>query len=381
MKVCYFGTYDETFPRNRVLIQGLLENGVEVVRCQAKLWSGTDDKIRGVKGMGRNPLSPALARRVAGSYYRLWREHRRTGRYDVMVVGYAGHFDMLMAALLARLRRRPLVFDAFLSLYATAVEDRMIVRPGSLVARGLRFIDRLSCALADTVLMDTESHINWYSGRYRLSKKRFRRVLMGASEPAPAGEEPAGRGSVFNVLYFGQFIPLHGVEQIIGAARELRGHPDIAFELVGEGQTYAASESRVRAEGLNNVTFVPGWFSPDELAVRVRGADVCLGVFGTGVKASLVIPQKVVFAVALGKPVLTMDSPALREVFRPGHDIMVCQPGSSQSLAAAILALKDDAGLRQQIADGGHRLFRERFCPGAVGRSMKEILMSVCEAK
>ncbi|MDO8690476.1 MAG: glycosyltransferase [Dehalococcoidia bacterium] len=381
MRVCYFGTFDESFPRNSVLIQGLLENGVKVILCQSSLWSGTEDKIRGVKGMGRNPLSPALVRRVFGSYYRLWREHRKIGRYDVMVVGYAGHFDMLLAAPLAWIRRKPLVFDAFLSLHATAVEDRKVVGPGSLMARGLWWIDKLSCSLADLVLMDTQAHIDWYAERYRLPGRQFRRVLMGAGELEPVSQSVRERCGAFKVLYFGQFIPLHGVEHILGAARELRHDPEISFELVGEGQTYDEAERLARDQGLTNVTFVPGWFPPDELASRVRKADVCLGVFGLGRKSELVIPQKVVFAIALGRPVLTRDSPAVREVFTPGRDIMVCQPGSPQSLASSILALKADPSLGQRIGQEGYRLFRERFSPRAVGETMKDVLMTVCEAR
>ncbi|MDO8691750.1 MAG: glycosyltransferase [Dehalococcoidia bacterium] len=381
MRVCYFGTFDESFPRNSVLIQGLQENGVQVALCQSRLWSGTEDKIRGVKGMAGNPLSPTLARRVLGSYYRLWEEYRKTGPYDVMVVGYAGHFDMLLAAPLARMRRKPLVFDAFLSLHATAVEDRKVVGPGSLMARGLSGIDKLSCSLADLVLMDTQSHIDWYADRYRLPKRRFRRVLMGAGDSEPVSQGVKERCGAFKVLYFGQFIPLHGVEHILGAARELRHDSEISFELVGEGQTYNEAEQLARNLGLTNVTFVPGWFSPDELSSRVREADVCLGVFGSGRKAEVVIPQKVVFAISLGKPVLTRDSPAVREVFTPGRDIMVCQAGNPQSLAASILSLKANPSLGRGIGQEGYRLFRERFCPRAVGKSLKDVLTTLCEAK
>jgi hypothetical protein len=40
------------------------------------------------------------------------------------LVGYLGHFDVFPARLLSWLRRKPLVFDAFVSLYDTSVEDQ-----------------------------------------------------------------------------------------------------------------------------------------------------------------------------------------------------------------------------------------------------------------
>ena len=41
-----------------------------------------------------------------------------------MFVGYSGHFDVFPARLLCKVRRVPLVFDAFLSLYDSLVLDR-----------------------------------------------------------------------------------------------------------------------------------------------------------------------------------------------------------------------------------------------------------------
>ena len=36
MKICYFGTYDPIYTRNRLMIQGLKENNVEVVECRVE---------------------------------------------------------------------------------------------------------------------------------------------------------------------------------------------------------------------------------------------------------------------------------------------------------------------------------------------------------
>lgn len=380
MRVCYFGTYDETFPRNKVIIQGLLENGVQVIKCQANIWSGTQDKIDEVKGLKRNPLRPSLLRRACGSYIKLIKEYRKCGPYDVMVVGYAGHLDMVLAWILARVRRKPLAFDAFLSLYSTVVEDRKLAGPRSPLALGLWLVDKLSCSLADMVFLDTEAHIKWFSKRFGLKMERFRRVLMGADVQQPRGQDPPLEtpGRPFKVVYFGNFIPLHGVEYILGAARELLGHPDTVFELIGEGQTLNDAQRIAQEQGLSNVTFVHGWLPPEYLADFVRRADVCLGVFGTGQKADMVIPQKVVFSAALGRPVLTRDSQAIREVFTPGLNIMVCRAGSPQSLAAALLALKRDDSLRNHLAQNGQWLVQEKLSTQAIGKVVKEHLTTLC---
>jgi len=45
MRVCYFGTYDLNYSRNRILIEGLERNGIDVVECHVPLWQGTSDKV------------------------------------------------------------------------------------------------------------------------------------------------------------------------------------------------------------------------------------------------------------------------------------------------------------------------------------------------
>ena len=48
MRVCYFGTYSTGpgYPRNRVIIKGLRENGIEVVECHKEIWDGCYAKIK-----------------------------------------------------------------------------------------------------------------------------------------------------------------------------------------------------------------------------------------------------------------------------------------------------------------------------------------------
>ena len=43
MKICYFGTYDNK-PRNRIIIEGLRQNGAEVYECHVNIWKDIEDK-------------------------------------------------------------------------------------------------------------------------------------------------------------------------------------------------------------------------------------------------------------------------------------------------------------------------------------------------
>ena len=57
---------------------------------------------------------------------------------------YPGWFDVLLLAVLARVRRMPVVFDIFISLYDTVVSDRELAAPRSVLGRTCRLVDRLA---------------------------------------------------------------------------------------------------------------------------------------------------------------------------------------------------------------------------------------------
>ena len=74
--------------------------------------------------------------------------HLLTGRYNLIFVGFYGHLLMLLAGVLARLRRIPVLFDVFVSNYDTLVQDRRKISPTSLAAKLARWLDLTSCGLA-----------------------------------------------------------------------------------------------------------------------------------------------------------------------------------------------------------------------------------------
>ncbi|MBI4715091.1 MAG: glycosyltransferase, partial [Nitrospirae bacterium] len=311
--------------------------------------------------------------------------------HDAVVVGYLGHFDMFLARPLASLRGKPLIFDAFLSLYNTVIEDRKLFRPGSLPARFLLWTDRTACRMADRVLLDTEAHIEYFVKTFRLPREKFHRVFVGAEEglfypceereyamepraarrlkPAatlmdggetPSSPEPEilAAESCFRVLFYGQFIPLHGIETIIRAAKILEGE-SVAFTLIGKGQESEKIRRLVKESGLTRIRWEE-WVPYRDLRDYICGTDAGLGIFGETEKASQVIPNKAFQIIACRRPLITGDSSAARELFADGESAVLCKMADPVSLAHAILRLKNDPELRSRVADGGYRVFQER---------------------
>jgi glycosyltransferase involved in cell wall biosynthesis len=370
IKILYFGTYSrgEEYARNLALINGLKGLGVELEECHTQLWPGFQDKMGAVK---RGAASNLLA--LVKAYLRLVAQYSRAGRFDYLFVGYIGQFDVFLAYGLKLFHRKPIIFDAFYSLYDTMVRDRGLYADGSFMAQMLRLVDRWSVKCSDLALLDTDEHIKYFCSEFKLSPERFLSVPLGVDQdnfyPRPA---PADDG-VLEVLNYSSYIPLHGLDVILEAAALLRERNDIRFTLIGKGQLFPEMKALAEKLKLENVNFIE-WLSHKELVEKAARADVLLGIFGVTEKASRVIPYKAYEALALGRPLVTGDSPASRELLVDGVHCLLTPMGDAKSLAEKIMRLQQDPALRKKIAENGRKIFEEKCSWSSIGGSILEKL-------
>jgi glycosyltransferase involved in cell wall biosynthesis len=368
MRVLYFGTYDKDYLQNRLKIKALRAAGVEVSECHVPLWHNTEDKVAAASGR-QNRISLGL--RALRSYAALLRAYwplRHT--YDVMMLGYVGQFDVFPARLLTWLSRRPLVLDVLMSLYLIASERRLSAK------NILRWIENISCRLPDLLILDTPEYAEWFERTYGIARTRFYLVPLGADDDVFKPMPARARDGTFRVLYYGTFIPLHGVEHIIRAAHLLRERRDICFQLIGRGPERAKAQALANELVLDNVTFTD-WVSLEDLPGYAARADVLLGVFGTTLQSKFTIQNKIYQGMAMARPVITGDSPTVRAALTHRQHVYLVERGNPAALADAILTLQADAALRARLAEEGQRLFQERFTVEMIGRQMVEHLQQV----
>lgn len=366
MRVCVAGSYDPGFARNRKLLRALALQGMEVRQHRIRIWD--DDRV----GIAESGKLRALFRGLI-AYPRLLGRLLRTERPDVFLVLYPGWFDVPVVWLAGRLRGVPLVFDIFISLHDTVVVDRRLVPPGSMVARLCALADRWSCRLAQRVIADTPAHADFHARHTGVRRDRFGVVWLGAMDDifAPqAGVSPEPRLVVFH----GTFVPLQGLETIVRAAGLLEGQ-GVTFELVGDGQERPMVEALMAELGVTNVRLV-GLVPVVEVPRRVARATLCLGIFGTTPKAARVVPNKVFECLAVGRPVVTGDTPAVRSAFGP-DEVALSPVGQPEELAATIRRLLEDAEGREAMALRGHRRYDEDYSEEPLSRLLAEELRAV----
>lgn len=352
-RILFFGIYDPEYSRNAILLGGLRKLGCQVDECRVPSRSGR-----------------------LGKYLSLIKKAwplRRHG-YDAVVVAYPGHTVVWIAKLIFRSR---IFFDAFVSLYLSNVEDRKVHGRHSIGAAKDYLLDYVSCRLANRVILDTAHQAGYFVDNFRLDKRKVFDIPVGSLEGVffPRPRETAGK---IRVHFHGSFIPLHGIGVILRAAKILEAENDLEFVLIGRGQLHAEMVRSAKELGLSSVRFmepVP-YLSVGTpcLADHINDSDICLGIFDGGIKANMVVPNKIFEYAACGKPVITARTDAVASLFEEGEDLLLVPTDDPAGLADGIRSLKDDILLRRKIGDNLRNKFLSCFTSERVAeRLLKHI--------
>jgi glycosyltransferase involved in cell wall biosynthesis len=286
---------------------------------------------------------------------------------DVVLVGYLGQFDVVLARLL--FPRAIIALDLLIFAGDTA-NDRGIRKGPKL--KLLNALDRLAIGCASLVIVDTEEHLLLIR-----PAQRHKAVVAPVGCPdewfaAPSEREP----NPLMVLFFGLFTPLQGAP-VIGEAIALLP-PDIGIQvnMVGSGQDLA--ETRRRAAGSPLVTWRE-WVEPNELRRMLREHHVCLGIFADTPKALRVTPNKVFQGAAGGCAILTSDTPPQRRSL--GDAARFVTAADPKALAEALRSLAADPSEVRRLQTSAHQRAEADFRPRSVAQPVREALLEKTKQK
>ena len=351
INICYFGTYDPIYTRNRLMIKGLKENGVNVIECHTPQ---TSNKLK--------------------KYWALIKKHQQIKKdYDIMVVGFAGHAIIPLAWLLAKLNRKKVILDLFVSEYDSVILDRKQHSPRSLTAFKLWLMDWLSCRLADLCLLDAEEHNKYMSQAYKVKPEKFKMVFVSCDQNIFYPREKKQNSDKYIIHYHGSYSPIQGVPYIIKAAKILKNE-NIQFNIIGKLKHHKPEIALAKDLGLQNINFIDA-MPYEQLSEQMTQADLILGMFGDTDKAMHCSAFKIIEGMAIKKPVLTGDTPALHELSPNNSETCYfCNMADSQDLADKILILKNNPDLSNKIAENGYKFCLEYLTPKATAKELINII-------
>lgn len=323
--VLAFGTYNlRKHPRVGIILDGLRDNGMHVEEINKPLLLTTAQRVDILKhpwklfGFAWTILKSwgALSHRAKS-----WMKVH--GKPRAVIVGYMGHFDVLLARHI--IKDVPIILDHLIFAGDTAV-DRGVK---GLKVTMLRHLDKWAVNAADLVIVDTQEH---------------RQMLPAGVEsmvvPVGASAEwyevrKAGNERNHDVIFYGLYTPLQGAPVIAQALRILAEDgitPHVT--MVGKGQDYPQVVKI--CEGLDNVDFVE-WVEPERLPRVVASHKIALGIFSTTAKGMHVVPNKVYQSMAAGCAVITSGTAPQRRMLQ--DSVIFVRPGDPHDLANAISSM------------------------------------------
>lgn len=358
------------------MISALKSAGVDVSICHETLWQSIEDREDVTAGGWR---SPRFWWRVIKTYAKLVIKSFSIGKFDVMVLGYPGQFDVFLARIVCALKKKPLVWDVFMSVYLVAIERKLEGSRHSAVNM-LKRVEKRALDIPDLLLQDTRQYVDWFLETYGIKSDRFKLVPTGADDgifkPLECVEVNKDR---FRVLYYGTFIANHGLDHILEAVKLLLEDNAIEFLFIGEGPEKARIVELAESEELRNATFM-GWCSQADLVQHIGTANVCLGAFGSTPQSLMTVQNKIYECMACGKAIITGTSPAVLSQFTNEVELKICER-DGKSIAEAILYLKEHPTVIDRMGSNARDSFVENYSINALGRTFRSHLENLLQCK
>jgi glycosyltransferase involved in cell wall biosynthesis len=192
------------------------------------------------------------------------------------------------------------------------------------------------------------------------------RVVVVRSAPDPrrfrsAVADPAlKRGKRFLVAYLGVMAPQDGVDLLIEAIAHIvheRRRDDIAFVLIGSGDSFQELRTLAQVRGLEGHVTFTGRIPDEDVARTISTAEVCVSPDPKNDLNDHSTMNKVLEYMALAKPIVAFDLKETR--FSAGDAAVYATPNDPADFAGCVLELLADPERRETMGRFGQRRLRE----------------------
>jgi glycosyltransferase involved in cell wall biosynthesis len=229
----------------------------------------------------------------------------------------------------------------------------------------LRIEEKFACRWAKKVIVVADEHISRIEG---LGTARENIVVVTNTEDIdyfgglPIDEQLVNSyRNDFVVLYYGGFSPIRGLETAINAMpMVLEKIPQARLMLVGDGSNRDELEELARANKIEDRVIFTGMAPFEKLPSYIQLSSVGLIPHISTPHVETTMPNKIFQFMMLGKPVIVSSVKPMVRVVNDAQCGLVFGERDPQSLAQAILQLRDE-DLCRKMGQNGRRAVEERY--------------------
>jgi len=291
---------------------------------------------------------------------------------DIYILGFRGHEIFWLVRWITK--GKPLIFDALMSPYAALKYENKSGRIGKMIASFVRVLESHALKQSDVVLTDTRLHQVFYKKEFAVAENKIFALPVGAQEPSGKETLCKSHPNDFIVLFYGSFLPLHGVDIIVQAAGLLREYP-IQFQFIGgKGKQVARLHDLCKTHQVTQ--YQHRLWVPFEQLIKqeIPQANLCLGgPFGNTPQAQRVITTKTSQCLALGKP--TIVGKINEEIgFKDKVNCLLVEQGNPEALADSIRWCFENAHALTEIGKKGQALYQDQLSVAVIAKQLEAII-------
>lgn len=179
------------------------------------------------------------------------------------------------------------------------------------------------------------------------------------------------------VSFIGTIGLAQDIDVIIQSASRLASGPNpIHFLFVGEGPMKRHAMEAVARVELSNVSFLAGQ-KRDKIPALIAASDICLVTLRKAGVNDGAIPVRMLEFMSCGRPVVLCADGQASRILKTAEAGVVVEQGDDSALAAAIVRLASDVGLRRKMGANGRRYILDNFSREQTAIRYLEVLEEV----
>jgi colanic acid/amylovoran biosynthesis glycosyltransferase len=231
----------------------------------------------------------------------------------------------------------------------------------------------LHLKLRDADATITVSDFNVAYLRETYGAERVTRIYNGLDLERFEWSEP--KDGADEILAVGRLVEKKGFHILIEAVRLMRetGRAPLC-RIIGSGEEQGHLAAQIRDAGLEATVRLEGPRPQAEVIAAMRQAAVlaCPCVVGSdGNRDGL--PTVLLEAMAVGLPVVSTDVVGIPELVRDGQTGLIAPEADPEALAAALMRMTDEAGLRRRLSTAARALIEEEFDVTRSAAALREV--------
>ncbi len=230
---------------------------------------------------------------------------------------------------------------------------------------------------ANRILISSPSFEEYFRNVLKISDIPIN-VLIQPSLSFPKAVEPyVYEENTFNIVYCGNMGKLQLLNYVYEMMEMAKDYPSLRFHFIGMGSNKKAFFEEVNKRGLEDKIIDHGALPASKAAPYLLGADALYLALTSEGYVGKTIPNKLIFYLSFGKPILAMIQHDGKEVLKKTKGAILVEESAEDLLRGVSDLMNMPVSKKEELGKNNLRSYQESYQLSTISRSLESELMSL----